>query len=138
MEKTNRNRIVSIGLVLVLMLAVLLGVVHSVGINDPTQTAYAENKYKVLLWLADEKIPGNTYYEIMKDYRTIIRNHYESLGVTVVEKSSSDGALTANEISDVQLVFIIGMKATLLFITFFFDFSFSLYLLIAIFLPLFS
>ena len=114
MEKTNRKRLVAITLVLAIVMIALVGVVATVWMNDSTQTAYAENKYKVLLWLADEKIPGDTIYELLKDYRTIVRNHYESLDdvdVTVVEKSSPDGALTANEISDVQLVFIIGMKA---------------------------
>jgi len=72
----------------------------------------ALEEYKVLLWIVDDPDASSSYSHL-EQYKAIIKNHYESLdGITVTDKVYSSGTLKEEEISDVQLIFIIAAKAS--------------------------
>ena len=119
---TNSKKVSVIsGVMLIVLLFAFVAMLAVAGLVAPaTQTASAEpqsgeaQQYKVLLWIVDDPAAeGGWAYRYIDEYKTIIKNHYASIdNVTVVEKSFADGALTAEEIGDVQLVFIIAAKAS--------------------------
>ena len=119
MANSKKISVIS-GVMLIVLLFAFVAMLAVAGLVAPaTQTASAEpqsgeaQQYKVLLWIADDPAADPWGYGYIDDYKTIIKNHYASIdNVTVVEKSFADGALTAEEIGDVQLVFIIAAKAS--------------------------
>ena len=111
-RETAQKAIICVLLAVVMIALVAASAVA--GLHASTLTAHAENEYKVLLWLADDPSTPFGSYSTTNNYKSNIKKHYESIdGVTVVEKVYSSGALTEEEISDVQLIFIIAMDANL-------------------------